>query len=72
MKIGFLAAAAVALLVAGCDQGLPQVGGQSVELKTDDMIHGQTEATAAADRAEAAVNDAGAQTASSTTADGKR
>jgi len=44
MKIGFIAAAAVALLVAGCDSGLPQVGGQSVELKADDMIHGKMEA----------------------------
>ena len=44
MKIGFIAAAAVALLVAGCDQGLPTGGGQSVELKSDDMIHGQASA----------------------------
>jgi len=44
MKIGFIAAAAVALLVAGCDSGLPQVGGQSVDLKADDMIHGKMEA----------------------------
>ena len=44
MKIGFIAAAAVALLVAGCDPGLPQVGGQSVDLKAEDMVHGKTDA----------------------------
>src|SRR5262245_1992883 len=44
MKIGFIAAAVVALLVAGCDSGLPQVGGQSVEIKADDMIHGKADA----------------------------
>src|SRR5512139_2657733 len=44
MKIGFIAAAAVALLVAGCDQGLPTGGGQAVELKADDMVHGQANA----------------------------
>ena len=44
MKIGFIAAAAVALLVAGCDAGLPNVGGQSVEIKTDDMVHGSANA----------------------------
>jgi protein-disulfide isomerase len=44
MQIGFIAAAAVALLVAGCDSGLPQVGGQSVELKADDMVHGKSDA----------------------------
>ena len=44
MKIGFIAAAAVALLVAGCDAGLPNVGGQSVEIKTDDMVHGKANA----------------------------
>jgi protein-disulfide isomerase len=44
MKIGFLAAAAVALLIAGCDSGLPQVGAQSVDLKADDMVHGKANA----------------------------
>ena len=46
MKIGFLAAAAVALLVvAGCDSGgLPLPGAQSVELKADDMVHGKADA----------------------------
>jgi protein-disulfide isomerase len=44
MKMGFLAAAAVALLVGACDGGLPQVGGQSVEIKPDDKIHGQPNA----------------------------
>src|ERR687883_1838235 len=36
-----------------------------------DMIHGQTEATEAADRAEAAVNEAADETAASSIADGK-
>jgi hypothetical protein len=36
------------------------------------MIHGQTEATHAADLAEAAVNDAAGQPKTSTVADGKR
>jgi protein-disulfide isomerase len=44
MKIAFIAAAAVALLVAGCDAGLPQVGGQAVEIKADDMVHGKADA----------------------------
>ena len=44
MKIAFIAAAAVALLVAGCDAGLPQVGGQAVEIKADDMVHGKSDA----------------------------
>ena len=44
MKIGFLAAAAVALLVAACDSGLPQVGGQSVDVKAEDMVHGKADA----------------------------
>jgi ATP-dependent Clp protease protease subunit len=37
-----------------------------------DMIHGQTEATEAADRAEAAVNEAANEPAVSTASDGKR
>ena len=44
MKIGFIAAAAVALLVAACDGGLPTVGGQSVEVKADDMVKGKADA----------------------------
>src|SRR5262245_56283194 len=45
MKIGFFAAAAVALLVASCgDAGLPQVGKQSVEIKADDKVHGKADA----------------------------
>jgi ATP-dependent Clp protease protease subunit len=37
-----------------------------------DMIHGQTEATQAADRAEAAVTEAATETAPSSVSDGKR
>jgi hypothetical protein len=37
-----------------------------------DMIHGRTEATEAADRAEAAVNGAATETAPSGASDGKR
>jgi len=37
-----------------------------------DMIHGQTEATQAADRAEAAVNNAAGQPKMQTVTDGKR
>ena len=44
MKIGFVAAAAVALLVAACDGGLPAVGGQSVEIKADDRVKGSANA----------------------------
>ena len=45
MKIGFLAAALAALLVAGCDSGgLPQVGAQSVDIKQDDRIDGPNSA----------------------------
>ena len=45
MRIGFFAAAAVALLVASCgDAGLPIPGTQSVELKADDMVHGKADA----------------------------
>ena len=44
MKIGFFAAAVVALLVAGCDSGFVDVGGQTVELKADDMVHGKADA----------------------------
>lgn len=45
MRIGFFAAAAVALLVASCGEaGLPQIGAQAVELKADDMVHGKSDA----------------------------
>ena len=45
MKFGFLAAAAVALLVASCgDGGLPIPGTQSVEIKADDLVHGKADA----------------------------
>lgn len=44
MKTGFLAAAAVALLLAGCDAGPPSAGGQSAEVKPDDMVDGQANA----------------------------
>ena len=45
MKIGFLAAAAVALVVAACgDGGLPAVGGQSVDVNQDERIKGDTSA----------------------------
>jgi protein-disulfide isomerase len=45
MHMRLFAVAAVALLVAGCDSGgLPAVGGQSVELKADDMVHGSPNA----------------------------
>jgi protein-disulfide isomerase len=42
--MAFIAATAVALLVAGCDSGLPQVGGQAVEIKADDRVHGKADA----------------------------
>jgi protein-disulfide isomerase len=42
--MAFIAAAAVALLVAGCDSGLPIPGAQSVEVKADDMVHGKANA----------------------------
>jgi protein-disulfide isomerase len=44
MMMRFFAAAAVALLVSACDSGLPSIGGQSVELKPDDKVHGQANA----------------------------
>jgi protein-disulfide isomerase len=44
MKIGFLAGAVVALLVAGHDFGAAQVGGQTVEIKANDMVHGRPDA----------------------------
>lgn len=44
MMMRFFAAAAVALLVSACDSGLPSVGGQSVEIKPDDKVHGQPNA----------------------------
>jgi len=41
MKIGFLAAAALALVVAGCgDSEIAEVGGQAVEIRPEDMVHG--------------------------------
>jgi len=44
MKIGFLAGAVVALLVAGHDFGAAQVGGQAVEIKANDMVRGKADA----------------------------
>jgi protein-disulfide isomerase len=44
MMTRFLAAAAVALLVSACDSGLPSGGGQSVEVKAEDVVHGQANA----------------------------
>ena len=45
MKMGFFAAAAVALLVASCgDGGLPIPGAQTVEIKADDRVHGSPNA----------------------------
>jgi protein-disulfide isomerase len=44
MMTRFLAAAAVALLVSACDSGLPSAGGQSVEVKDNDVVHGQPNA----------------------------
>jgi protein-disulfide isomerase len=44
MKIGFIAAAVVALLVVGHDFGAAQVGGQAVEIKADDMVRGRADA----------------------------
>jgi protein-disulfide isomerase len=43
MKIGFLASAVVALLVAGYGFGAAQVG-QAVEIKANDMVHGKADA----------------------------
>ena len=44
MKIGFLAGAVVALLVAGHDFGAAQVGGQAVDIKANDMVRGKADA----------------------------
>ena len=45
MRMAFIAAAAVSLLVvAGCDSGLPSPGAQSTEVKSDDMVHGKASA----------------------------
>jgi protein-disulfide isomerase len=45
MRMGFFAAAAVALLVASCgDGGLPIPGAQTVEIKSDDRVHGSPNA----------------------------
>jgi protein-disulfide isomerase len=44
MMMRFFAAASVALLVSACDSGLPSVGGQSVEIKPNDKVHGQANA----------------------------
>jgi protein-disulfide isomerase len=44
MKIGFLASAVVALLVAGYGFGAAQVGGQAVEIKANDMVRGKADA----------------------------
>src|SRR5262245_42647744 len=47
MRIGLLAAAAVALIVAGYDAGAApaaSTGGQAVEIKADDMVRGRADA----------------------------
>ena len=44
MKIGLLAGAVVALLMAGHDFGAAQVGGQAVDIKANDMVRGRVDA----------------------------